>query len=203
MRAGERFALIARTVMATSLVWVAGIGVYLLRPDAPVEKTAIYRGQGLLEAAPPAIPRDGALVIPVSGIRADQLVDTFSQARDGGVRPHDAIDIMAPEGTPVIAAAPGRVEKLFFSNTGGNTVYVRTGDGRWIDYYAHMQSYAPGLAEGQTVREGQVIGTVGATGNADPATPHLHFAIFSAGPGAVWSQPGPAVNPYPLLTTRR
>ena len=96
--------------------------------------------------------------------------DTFTQARAGGARVHDAIDIMADEGTPVIAATDGTVEKLFFSDGGGGiTAYVRSPDQRWTYYYAHLQGYAPGLAEGQKVKRGQLIGRVGHTGNANPA----------------------------------
>lgn len=138
------------------------------------------------------------LVIPVGGIRPNQLVDTFKQARDGGARPHDAIDIMAPHGTPVVAAAAGTLEKLFTSVAGGLTAYVRSPDRRTIYYYAHLQDYAPGLTEGAAIKRGQAIGTVGSTGNANPAGPHLHFAIHSARPDEAWHA-GTALNPYPLL----
>jgi murein DD-endopeptidase MepM/ murein hydrolase activator NlpD len=139
------------------------------------------------------------LAIPVAGVRADQLVDTFTQSRAGGARVHDAIDIMAPEGTPVLAAAPGKVEKLFLSEGGGGiTAYVRSPDGRWSYYYAHLQGYAPGLNEGQEVQRGQLVGRVGYTGNANPEGPHLHFAINRMQPGEKWWQGSP-INPYPLL----
>ena len=139
------------------------------------------------------------LAIPVAGVKPDQLTDTFTQARAGGARRHDAIDVMAPEGTPVIAAAPGTVEKLFFSQGGGgNTIYVRSPDQRWTYYYAHLSAYAPGLAEGQQVRRGQVIARVGHTGDANVAGPHLHFAINQMAPGERWWQ-GTPINPYPLL----
>ena len=139
------------------------------------------------------------LAIPVAGVKPDQLVDTFTQARAGGARVHDAIDIMASTGTPVIAAAPGKVEKLFFSEGGGGiTAYVRSDDGRWNYYYAHLNAYAPGLREGQRIERGAPIGTVGATGNANPAGPHLHFAINRMNPGEKWWQ-GTPINPYPLL----
>jgi len=142
------------------------------------------------------------LTIPVRGVRASQLADTYSQARAGGARVHDAIDIMAPRGTPVVAAAAGTVEKLFFSRGGGGiTAYVRSPDGRWIYYYAHLDAYAPGLREGQALRRGDPIGTVGSTGNASPAGPHLHFAIARMGPNDRFWQ-GRPVNPYPLLAGR-
>jgi murein DD-endopeptidase MepM/ murein hydrolase activator NlpD len=109
------------------------------------------------------------------------------------------MDIMAPHGTPVVAAAPGKVEKLFFSKGGGGiTVYVRSPDNRHIFYYAHLQEYAPGLAEGQVVRKGDRLGTVGSSGNANPAGPHLHFAVHRMEPGEDWHEGSP-VNPYPLL----
>ena len=143
------------------------------------------------------------LAIPVVGIGAAQLSDTFSQARAGGARRHDAIDIMAPTGRPVVAAAPGRVEKIFFSRGGGgNSVYIRSDDGRWSYYYAHLSAYAPGLHEGQRVLRGAPVGYVGATGNANPAGPHLHFAIYRMEAGEKWSQ-GTAINPYPLLAARQ
>ena len=147
------------------------------------------------------VVRAGPLVIPVAGISAAQLGDTFDDARGEG-RVHDAIDIMAPRGTPVIAAAAGTVEKLFESKLGGTTIYIRRVGGQWIDYYAHLDSYAPGLAEGQKVPQGQMIGTVGSTGDASPEAPHLHYAINAMAPGEGWWQ-GKAINPYPLLIKGR
>jgi murein DD-endopeptidase MepM/ murein hydrolase activator NlpD len=141
------------------------------------------------------------LAIPVTGVKADQLSDTYDDARGAGRR-HDAIDIMAAEGTPVIAAADGKVEKLFSSVRGGTTVYVRSPDQKWMYYYAHLQRYAPGLHEGQDVKRGQVIGLVGHTGDASAAGPHLHFAINTMGPGERWWQ-GTAINPYPLLAGKK
>lgn len=138
------------------------------------------------------------LVVPVQGIGREALVDTWGHSRQGGRRAHEAIDIMARRGTPVLAAAPGFVEKLFLSQRGGITVYVRSPDRRTIYYYAHLDRYAPGLAERQIVRAGQVIGFVGTTGDAAPDAPHLHFAINLARPDEGWWQ-GQAVNPYPLL----
>jgi peptidoglycan LD-endopeptidase LytH len=159
--------------------------------------------------APPVAIAEGVtvgpagLAIPVVGIQASELLDTFTQARAGGARRHDAIDIMAPRGRPVVAAAPGRVEKIFFSQGGGgNTVYVRSQDGRWIYYYAHLSAYAPDLREGQEVRRGAPIGFVGATGNANPDGPHLHFSIMRMEPGEKWHQ-GTAINPFPLLAAKQ
>ncbi|HEX8442758.1 MAG TPA: M23 family metallopeptidase [Allosphingosinicella sp.] len=139
------------------------------------------------------------LAVPVAGITVDQLTDTYKQSRGGGSRVHDAIDIMADHGTPVVAAAPGRLEKLFYSKGGGGiTAYVRSDDGKWLYYYAHLQDYAPGLKEGQAIKRGDPIGRVGVTGNSNPDGPHLHFAINRMADGEKWHQ-GRPVNPYPLL----
>jgi murein DD-endopeptidase MepM/ murein hydrolase activator NlpD len=140
------------------------------------------------------------LTIPVAGVAPDKLVDTFAQGRAEGARRHDAIDIPSAEGTPVLAAASGRIEKVFQSKDGGNTIYVRSPDRRTIYYYAHLAAYARDLNEGSDVRRGQFLGTVGHTGNANVEAPHLHFAVWSADPRQGWSQQGQAVDPYPLLT---
>jgi murein DD-endopeptidase MepM/ murein hydrolase activator NlpD len=149
--------------------------------------------------APAAAPANASdeLLIPVQGVRRDQLQDTFTDARSQGRR-HDAIDILAPAGTPVLAVADGSVEKLFDSERGGLTVYQFEPSGRYAYYYAHLQRYADGLAEKQTIRRGQVLGYVGSTGNADPGAPHLHFEIHRLGPEKQWWK-GESLNPYPLL----
>lgn len=151
-------------------------------------------------AAPPA-DAGGALLLPVRGIRADQLQDTFTDARSEG-RVHDAIDILAPNGTPVVAVADGTVEKLFDSVRGGLTVYQFEPSGRYCYYYAHLDRYADGLAEKKTVKRGEVIGYVGSTGNASPEAPHLHFEIHVLGPEKQWWK-GESINPYPVLTGRQ
>jgi murein DD-endopeptidase MepM/ murein hydrolase activator NlpD len=139
------------------------------------------------------------LALPVVGIAAADLADTYAQSRGGGSRVHNAIDIMAPRGTPVVSASDGHVEKLYFSRGGGGiTAYVRSPDGLWLHYYAHLDAYAPGLREGQRIRRGDPIGTVGISGNASPSGPHLHYAIYRMSPGERWWQGAP-VNPYPLL----
>ena len=137
-----------------------------------------------------------ALTIPVQGTTAPQLTDTFTQARAGGV-PHDAIDIMAPRGTPVLAVDDGRIAKLFLSKAGGITLYQFDPDSRYAYYYAHLDRYVDGMTEGASLNKGQVIGYVGSTGNASPDAPHLHFALFKLGPERQWWQ-GVALNPYLL-----
>jgi len=133
-------------------------------------------------------------------VQPAQLSPTFADARGAG-RTHEALDIMAPAGTPVLAVADGHVEKLFDSKQGGLTIYQFEPGGKYAYYYAHLERYAPGLAERQQVRRGEVIGYVGSTGNADPAAPHLHFAIFALGPDRRWWE-GTAIDPYPLLSGR-
>ena len=154
---------------------------------------------GRITIAEGVVVGPSGLAVPVAGVRPAQLVDTFTQARAGGARVHDAIDIMAPEGTAVLAAAPGTIEKLFFSPGGGGiSAYVRSDDARWTYYYAHLSAYAPGVREGQKVPRGALIGYVGHTGNASADGPHLHFAINQMRGGEKWHQ-GTPINPYPLL----
>jgi len=145
----------------------------------------------------------GGMAVPVDGIRTSDLADTYTQSRAGGARVHNAIDIMAPRGRPVVAAAPGTVEKLYHSRGGGGiTAYVRSPDRQLLYYYAHLDAYAPGLREGQQVTRGTPIGTVGITGNASPSGPHLHFAVYRMGPKDKWYG-GQPINPYPLLAGKR
>ncbi len=152
-------------------------------------------------ADPPPLPAAAngdpvALIIPVEGVAARQLSDTWGQSRGAGTREHHAIDIMAPQGTPVLAAASGTVEKIFESVNGGHTIYVRTRDRTTIHYYAHLDSYL--VAEKQAVAQGERIATVGNTGSAQGGAPHLHFEIKLMQPGEGWWQ-GRNINPYPLL----
>jgi murein DD-endopeptidase MepM/ murein hydrolase activator NlpD len=135
--------------------------------------------------------------IPVAGVRPEELVDTYTQARSAG-RSHDAIDIAAPRGTPVIAVADGAVLKLFLSEQGGITLYQIDPDQRTLYYYAHLDRYAPAIAEGLRVRQGDTIGYVGDTGNAGAGNFHLHFEISTTeDPTQYWG--GTPTNPYPLL----
>jgi murein DD-endopeptidase MepM/ murein hydrolase activator NlpD len=190
------------TAILTSAFWIFTFNIFNapreLEPAGKVTKVK-PPGEPPVAIAEGLVVGPAGLAIPVKGVKAADLLDTFTAARAGGGRTHDAIDIMAPEGTPVIAAADGTIEKLYFSNGGGgNTIYERSADGKWMYYYAHLQGYAPGLHEGQKVRQGQVIATVGHTGNASPDGPHLHFGINQMAPGQHWWE-GEAINPYPLL----
>lgn len=146
----------------------------------------------------PSTPSTAGLIIPVQGIGRDQLQDTFNDARSEG-REHNAIDIMAAKGTPVLAAADGKLLRLFNSEKGGKTLYQLAGDGRTVLYYAHLDNYATGLQQDAPLKQGQVIGYVGDTGNSTPGNYHLHFAMWTVeDPTKFWD--GPSINPYPLLT---
>ena len=140
------------------------------------------------------------LIVPVAGVRPEQLVDTFDAARTEG-RTHDAIDIIAPAETPVLAAADGKILKLFQSDRGGTTIYQLSTNQEMVFYYAHLSHYAEGLTEGAFVRQGEVIAYVGDTGNAGPGNYHLHFSIaIVSDPKRYWE--GTNINPYPLLRNR-
>jgi murein DD-endopeptidase MepM/ murein hydrolase activator NlpD len=143
--------------------------------------------------APPNAPH---LLMPIAGVDPNRLEDTFGQARDG--RKHDALDIMAPKGTPVLAVDEGNVVKLFTSKQGGLTVYQFNDAQTLCYYYAHLDHYATGLKEGTLMRKGEVLGYVGSTGDASPSAPHLHFSVFRLGPDKKWWQ-GTAIDPLPLL----
>jgi murein DD-endopeptidase MepM/ murein hydrolase activator NlpD len=170
----------------------------------PVDARGVSRppaaeGAGDLGAVPTAVAaalKARRLAMPVVGVRADALVPSFTQAR--GERTHEALDIMAPAGTAVVAVEDGTVAKLFTSKAGGLTIYHFDPSRSVAYYYAHLQGYAPGLEDGDTLRRGQVIGYVGSTGNANTDAPHLHFAIFRLGPERRWWE-GTAIDPYLVL----
>ena len=210
---GKAFAVISTAVVTATLTSAFWIFAYNTGAFSTAEAGKVTASGDIAVVDPASGPPvaiaesvevgPAGLAIPVAGVKAGQLTDTFTQARAGGARVHDAIDIMANEGTPVIAATDGTVEKLFLSPGGGGiTAYVRSPDQRWTYYYAHLQGYAPGLAEGQKVKRGQVLGRVGHTGNANPEGPHLHFAINQMRSGEKWHQ-GTPINPYPLLAGKR
>lgn len=208
----KTIATVVLTAILTSAFWIFAFGItrspegQAARANGRVEgkgdETTLQSSAG--GGAPLAVAESvevgpAGLAIPVAGIKANQLTDTFTAARAGGARRHDAIDIMAAEGTLVYAAAPGTVEKIFESvGKGGLTVYERSQDGKWVYYYAHLKGYAPGLAEGQMLKRGSAIGFVGHTGDASPDGPHLHFAINQMAAGEKWYN-GIPINPYPLL----
>lgn len=167
---------------------------------APVKPPSVVKSVQSVAQPETQITRiDNKLIIPVAGIRPDQLIDTFSDSRSEG-RAHNAIDIIAPAETPVLAAADGHIQKLWLSDLGGVSIYQVSGDQKLIFYYAHLARYADGLTEGKQVRQGDVIAYVGDTGNAGAGNYHLHFSIaIVSDPKRYWE--GTNINPYPLLHT--
>jgi murein DD-endopeptidase MepM/ murein hydrolase activator NlpD len=136
------------------------------------------------------------LTIPVAGVKTEELLDTFNEMR--GTRRHEALDIPAPRGTPVLSATDGRVLRLFTSERGGLMIYTADASERFILMYAHLDGYADGVTNGAPLRRGQVIGYVGTTGNAPPNVPHLHFAIARSTDISRWWE-GTPVDPLPLF----
>lgn len=184
-----------RTPAAVEPGAAAEPGASAPQPPAPTPPPAMPRSATVTPAGVVLAP--SGLALPLPNLQPAQLVDTYEQAR-GSDRRHDAIDILAPAGTPVLAVTDGHVEKLFSSEQGGLTLYQFEPSGRYVYYYAHLQGYAPGVVEGKALKRGELIGYVGSTGNANPAAPHLHFAISVLGPERKWWKATP-VNPYPLL----
>jgi murein DD-endopeptidase MepM/ murein hydrolase activator NlpD len=157
-----------------------------------VRATSVVNGDAV------QVLKNRRLEMPVDGVSRNQLRDSFDERRGGGLRGHEALDIMAPRGTPVRAVEAGRIAKLFQSVPGGLTIYLFDPGEMFSYYFAHLDRYAAGLAEGQQVRRGEVIGYVGSTGNASEDAPHLHFAISQLNDDHKWWQ-GTPINPYPVL----
>ena len=139
------------------------------------------------------------LVVPVAGVRPSQIVDSYDAPRDAGRR-HEAVDILAPRGTVVLAADDGVIARIGTNALGGNVIWATDAGRRFAYYYAHLDRYARGLHEGQEIERGQVIGYVGTSGNASPDTPHLHFQVMRIPEGKRFSE-GPPFNPLPYLRT--
>jgi murein DD-endopeptidase MepM/ murein hydrolase activator NlpD len=202
----------AAGVFATSLfVWQQGpflvaaperaVGVE--RVAVPADAPPAPRGTAgkTFEGARPAdvalTLEERELEVPVEGVQRDALVNSFDDPRSGGRR-HEALDILAPEGTPVLAVEDGTIARLFESAQGGTTIYQFDPSKQYVYYYAHLSGYAQGLDEGDTVRRGQVVGYVGTSGNAPKNTPHLHFAIFKMTDEKRWWE-GTPIDPYEIL----
>lgn len=180
-------------------------------PGAPATEAPTSTEPSMPQPAPPDPPPSALLgrfgwlaelglrnlLVPVAGVQRAQLQDTYEDRRGAGRR-HEAIDILAPRNTPVLAAGDGAVVKLFKSVPGGLTIYQFDREGRYCYYYAHLERYADGVKEKAMVARGEVIGYVGTSGNAPPETPHLHFAIYRLGSDRRWWE-GEPLNPFPIL----
>lgn len=222
LKFADRILTIVATATLTSAAWIVGGGSFMRYAEdqkaaetteatteaakaeavGPAQKDIIRADPKLdtAEVSQPKTAQTDQLVVPVLNVRPEDLMDTFTDERGEGAPLHEALDITADKGTTVIAAGPGLVEKIFTSEAGGKTLYVRSPDRQTIHFYAHLDKYAEGLQEGQRVRRGQRLGTVGSTGNADNQAPHLHFAILRTSADAEWWEPATAINPYPLLS---
>lgn len=166
-------------------------------PEMPTADSVTAPTRAGLTLAPEAALAARALIIPVDGVDPSRVRDSYTAARGG--RTHDAVDIMAPRGTPVIAADAGTIFRLRQNEAGGITIYQLDPDERFIYYYAHLDRYEKGLVEGMSIKQGDVLGFVGTTGNAPKDTPHLHFQVMLyRGRGQYWG--GEPINPHPYLT---
>ncbi|HVG23769.1 MAG TPA: M23 family metallopeptidase [Thermoanaerobaculia bacterium] len=188
-----------RVLLAGWILGAAMIVIWSETAPAAAPTSGVAAAQRAQRVAQP-LTTPVSMLIPVAGVVASDLRDSYTQPRSGG-RTHHALDILAPRGTPVVAAVDGTVRKLFTSPAGGLSIYQFDRDEQRVYYYAHLDGYANGLAENAFVKQGTVIGYVGTTGNAPPGTPHLHFSVEDLPPTKEWWKGAP-VNPYPLLTTR-
>jgi murein DD-endopeptidase MepM/ murein hydrolase activator NlpD len=197
--------------LAITLALIAAIPLFARVPANEAALPAPFRhtsGAADIEVADHSATQDDdsavllaarRLIIPIVGIAHSGLRDTFDERR--GMGKHEAIDIAAPRGTPVVAVDDGRVAKLFKSIPGGLTIYQFDPEQKFAYYYAHLDGYAEGLKEGVSIQRGDVLGYVGTTGNAASDSPHLHFAIFRLGPERRWWK-GTPMNPYAYLGDR-
>jgi murein DD-endopeptidase MepM/ murein hydrolase activator NlpD len=191
------------TVVTLPYAQPAETTAVISRPPAPAPQIAMSNGDVADNSASDTSPADLALlsaelIIPLPGVKASELRDTFNEARGGGTRKHEALDIMAPRGTPVLSASAGRVLKLHNSKDGGLMVYAADASNQFVLMYAHLDRYADGMRDDLPLRQGQVIGYVGTTGNAAENAPHLHFAIAHPRDVKLWWT-GTAIDPRPLL----
>jgi murein DD-endopeptidase MepM/ murein hydrolase activator NlpD len=191
----------ATTSPAPAANTAAQPSVPLPAPASPGRLPGVAPAPPPLLARPPADLLQHGLLVPVQGVPRTGLLDTFDDARGQG-RVHNAIDIMAPRNTPVVAAEGGRIAKLFTSQLGGLTIYQFDPTETYCYYYAHLDHYDPSLREGGQVAKGQVLAYVGSTGDAAPEAPHLHFEITRLHPDKHWWQ-GDSINPYPVLRDGR
>ena len=190
-------------VMAAGMGFVAGMVAMAAVGQKKESRRVETPPDAVLTAAPVAAGaevedlRHRDLKLPVKGMKREELHSNFDEKR-GVSRRHEALDVLAPRNTPVLAVEDGTIAKLFLSKAGGNTIYEFDPTTTYAYYYAHLERYAEGLKDGAKVKRGDVIGYVGTTGNAPPDTPHLHFAIFKLTAEKRWWQGAP-IDPYPVF----
>jgi len=190
----ESLAVVTSSGLVTGAILMAALAPRTLdRPGA----VAAQSPPAVLQADPLEDLRQRHLLLPVQGVTRAALRDSFDELRSS-TRKHEAIDILAPRNTPVLAVENGAIAKLFHSEAGGITAYQFDPTTTYAYYYAHLERYADGLAEGSRVIRGQVLGFVGTSGNAPKDTPHLHFAIFRLTSAKQWWR-GTAIDPYAVF----
>jgi murein DD-endopeptidase MepM/ murein hydrolase activator NlpD len=178
-----------------------------IRPDAVPARSPDARRDTIAPIAP---ERDDltlalgakALMVPVEGVTPERVPNTYNAKRSGGA--HNALDILAPRGTPVLSADAGRILRLRTNPAGGITIYALDRQELFVYYYAHLERYRDGLTEGESLEAGDLIGYVGTTGNAPPNIPHLHFQVMRYRRDRYWD--GEPINPHVFLArsgTRR
>lgn len=188
-------------LLLPSLALVTACGPSLT-PSTGVVPAPVGSAETPYAKGPPVVAADVEslrslrMMVPVDNVAPRQVPNSYDAKR--GVRTHEALDIMAPKGTPVVAAVDGFIARLATNDLGGITIYQVDRDERWVFYYAHLDRYARGLAEGQRVSQGEVIGYVGTTGNAPANAPHLHFQVMKLVDQRTWWA-GPPLNPHPFL----
>jgi peptidoglycan LD-endopeptidase LytH len=187
----------ASRVIAAPGSAAAPAGAEITAHSSPQAVAAPQTAIPVMDANPIEDLRRRHLDLPLPGAKSADVQDMFNEKR-GADRRHEAVDMLAARNTPVLAVEDGTVAKLFFSNAGGNTVYQFDPSKTYAYYYAHLERYADGLAEGAAVARGQVIGYVGTSGNAPPGTPHLHFAIFKLSEEKQWWK-GTAIDPFQVF----
>ena len=178
-------------------LFVCSGNVFTQQTNGTADRTRIDRATQKAGSSESRIAApDPVIAPPINGLKAHDLHDSFNELHSG--HRHEAIDIMEPEGTPIRAVVDGTIRKLFLSKAGGNTIYEFDEKRSYCYYYAHLKQYTYGLHEGMRVSRGEKIGYVGSTGDASPAAPHLHFAIYQLGPERRWWK-GVSIDPYPVL----
>lgn len=190
----SRFRRVAWAVLLVQTAAVLGLLVYL----AVTDKKLVV---GFEVPAPPDATGGDGLIVPVAGVRAEDLRDTYGAPRSGG-RTHEGLDILAPRGTPVLAAAAGTVVQLDSNAVAGRAVYQRGADGRTIYFYGHLDRFRAGLKPGHLLRQGDTLGYVGDSGNAPKGVYHLHFSVYTVTDPNRWWR-GRQINPYTLLAEEK